>query len=175
MPSHQTGLLMSIRQCTLAPTAIRKAFAGILGARRVAPPKGYDLVDPCLIWQGPLSASGYARVNHMGREYRVARLMLRFMGAPPDAVAAHACDRPACVQPNHVWPKSQQENMADMVRRNRQARGEASGSAKLTEVQVHAIRLAAANGFTRRALAKAYGVSGPTISMAVLRTTWKHI
>ena len=54
-------------------------------------------------------------------------------------------------------------------------RGEASPSAKLTEVQVRRIRKLRAQGVRGAELARRYGVTPQAISDIVLRKKWKHV
>lgn len=57
-----------------------------------------------------------------------------------------------------------------------QARGERSGTAKLTEAAVSAIRAAHATGcFTYADLGRKYNITGEAISNVVNRQTWRHI
>jgi hypothetical protein len=66
--------------------------------------------------------------------------------------------------------------MADMVAKGRQRclRGEQSGSAKLTEVQVRAIRLRLLDGEAQVSLAREYGVNKTAISKINLGRRWRH-
>lgn len=52
----------------------------------------------------------------------------------------HKCDTPACVRPDHLFLGTNDDNMADRQAKGRQSRGEKHGSAKLTAIQVAAIR-----------------------------------
>lgn len=73
-----------------------------------------------------------------------------------DIYLLHKCDNPRCVNPRHLVPGTQKDNMRGMVQRERHC-------GKLATKQVRAIRKALSRGATTRALAKKYGVSQPTI------------
>lgn len=75
---------------------------------------------------------------------------------------------------NLRWATST-ENNADRVAHGTMPCGERSGTAKLTEDAVRAIRLSAAAGESYRALAARYGVSFPNIGYVVQRKTWRHV
>lgn len=65
------------------------------------------------------------------------------------------------------------QNMQDRTRDGTQPSGEQSHLAKLTQESVAAIRRAAADGETQRALGRRYGVTQANISMIVTGKTWK--
>lgn len=91
---------------------------------------------------------------------------------PPGVCVLHKCDTPACVNPNHLRLGTHADNMADKVRRGRQARGERHTRAKLTRNDVDAIRWAVSMGVSHRRLAEAYRLSSGAIASAVYR--WRH-
>ncbi len=91
---------------------------------------------------------------------------------PGKRLVMHSCDCPPCVNPDHLSLGTIQDNMADRNAKERQARGEKNGPAKLTEEQVVAIR---ADPRTNREIAKDYGVFETTISTIKHRHTWRHI
>ena len=87
----------------------------------------------------------------------------------------HLCDNRQCVNKDHLRLGSHDNNMQDMVDRNRSAKnhGELGSNSKLTEADVLAIR--ADKKHTQVELAVKFGVNRPAISKILLRTTWKHI
>jgi hypothetical protein len=87
----------------------------------------------------------------------------------------HSCDNTKCCNPAHLREGSHQENITDMVNKNRQAHnhGEKSGMSKLTELQVVEIREKA--HLKTHQLALEYGVSSSTIGQIINRKIWKHI
>lgn len=92
----------------------------------------------------------------------------------------HKCDRPICVNPEHLFLGSQLENIADMVSKGRQsgACGESNFKAKLSERQVLEIRRTYRKGsklFGYRGLAARFGVCQNTIQMIISRQTWRHL
>lgn len=103
--------------------------------------------------------------------HRASYLLLK--GEEPGQLSVmHKCDNPSCVNPEHLALGTHQDNMRDRDTKGRQARGETSASAKLTENDVRAIR---ADTRGCRRLARAYGVGVSAIVSVRNRTTWKHV
>ena len=82
------------------------------------------------------------------------------------------------MNPAHLFLGTKGDNSADKVCKSRQrsARGEDSGMAKLTEKDVLAIRKEyASTPVLQRELASKYGVSQSAIAGVVRRSTWEHV
>lgn len=135
--------------------------------------------NECWIWIGGTPSDGYGAFTVNGRQHVATHIALVLDGKPrPDApydLALHGdCSNPACVNPRHLRWGNAHANAQDRMRldRNNFARGEQSGSNKLTEEQVRYIRTC---GKTGVALAKELGVSTATISLVKNRMIWTHI
>jgi hypothetical protein len=91
--------------------------------------------------------------------------------------ALHSCDRPACVNPDHLRVGDHAANMADKSDRDRFTRtpGERHGMHKLTDSQVIRIREELAGGRVQREVAAEFGVSQSMISFIRNRRHWRHI
>jgi hypothetical protein len=157
------------------------------------PPPHTDLGDlgPCWLWLGPRDRDGYGLTPRLGGEARAHRVswVLAHGPIPPGRWVLHRCDTPGCVNPAHLFLGTTRENTADMVAKGRQARGERHasrrhpervargervGTAKLTAVQVAAIRERyAAGGVSTRTLAAEYGVSRTLLKLIVRGEVWR--
>lgn len=84
----------------------------------------------------------------------------------------HRCDTPACVNPDHLFLGTHDDNQQDKFAKHRQARGSAVNTAKLTPEQVREI-LVSSEGLT--ALANRYGVRKQAIWCIRKRLTWTSI
>lgn len=134
----------------------------------------------CWLWTGALNENGYGVFNpdgrHSGPTVKAHRFVLGLTSPAFKAVLVrHACDNPPCVNPAHLSTGTYADNAADMVSRDRQARGSRSGAAKLNEAQVIEIRARAAAGALHRVLAVEFGVGRSTITRIVNRSGWRHV
>lgn len=104
--------------------------------------------------------------------HRVAWMLAGNGEVPKDRILMHTCDNPACVNVKHLVLGTQAENIADKTRKNRQARGEGHGMAKLTEQAVREIRDMLGK---QRDIAKQYGVTQALVQLIKAHKTWTHI
>ena len=81
----------------------------------------------------------------------------------------HSCDTPLCCNPKHLFIGTQADNKRDAISKERLP------GAKLTAVDVLAIRRAPRGYGQGKALATAYGVSAKTISRVWRRQRWAHL
>jgi hypothetical protein len=129
--------------------------------------------EECWEWRGALKKNGYGvlTVNH--RQVLVHRLSYELHnGDIGDLCVCHSCDNPKCVNPNHLFLGTHQENMDDKVEKGRVSRGEDLPQTKLTVEDVLFIRESAES---LRALSKRFGVSYQAISLIRNRKTWNHV
>lgn len=130
-------------------------------------------VKECWEWTGSLGTKGYGRIAG-GAAHRMA-WEFEYGPIPNGLIVCHACDNTRCVNPNHLMLGSHLANLTDRDRKNRQSKGEASGTAKLTENDVTEIRHLRTTGVLRQDLADRFGVSLSTIKKIISAKTWKHV
>lgn len=136
------------------------------------------MVGDCWKWLGPTERGGmrYGLVHRNGatlRAHRVSYAM--FVGPIMSGFVLHSCDRPLCVNPEHLRSGTQRENCMDAMARDRHSRGERNGNSKLTDDDICDIRRNRANGVTLRELADWYGMTESGISMIARRKNWRHV
>lgn len=81
------------------------------------------LPTPCWEWTGWIDKYGYGQISYLGKLRKVPRAALHaFKGMPLDAPewALHACDNPACFNPDHLRPGTPTENNWETWQRKRQ-------------------------------------------------------
>ena len=123
----------------------------------------------CWPWAGSKTLGGYGTF----RGTTAHRVAFEFLHGPVPAglVVMHTCDNPCCCNPAHLHAGTQQENIADMHNKGRagdcRVFGERHGRTKITDTDVHCIRLLHACGAVQRQLACAFGVRQNQISRIV--------
>lgn len=133
----------------------------------------------CWLWSGSLSPDGYGVMSIKGKTVRAHREVYKYFknsAITPDVFICHSCDTPSCVNPDHLFEGTPAENSQDMVNKDRQARGEKNGRAKLTESDVKEIRrIRAENPKLRQVdIAQMFGVSQVMISYVLISKNWNH-
>ncbi len=139
--------------------------------------------DKCWMWRGYVDQLGYGRCgpNLYGSSKAHRSSYLLFKGQIPDGLCVmHTCDVRNCVNPSHLVVGTQEENIADRVRKGRcqkngGKRGEENHYAKLTEKEVKEIRHKHETGATQRSLAIEYSVSPMAVSRLIRRESWAHV
>ena len=120
----------------------------------------------CWEWNGFKNALGYGIFEIRGKLVRVHKFSLeRKIGRILTAgeVTRHMCNNRCCCNPDHLEAGSQNDNIQDTIRANRQSRGESHGTAKLSDQQISEIR-AYQGMFSRAELAMMYDVHTVHIS-----------
>ena len=155
--------------------------------KRVMP----EPMSGCHLWLGALAHFGYGifyysknGVRLSDRAHRVAWVMIH--GPIPIGLnVLHKCDTPSCVNSDHLFLGTHSDNVADMVRKGRQARGKDHGlkvggenhsKAKLSAAQVIKIREEYEPEVTTcGTLARKYGVTRQSIFDIIARKTWREV
>lgn len=124
--------------------------------------------------------NGYGRIQEAGRGSKnlythVVSYQLNHGEIPEGLIVRHTCDNPPCCNPDHLILGTYRDNASDMLIRNREARGERAGSAKLTESDVCNIRREFSNGSTKTELAAQYAVTRQNITRIINYETWTHV
>lgn len=133
-------------------------------------------LDGCWHWIGPMTDTGYGKICRFGKNYKAHRVSYEFFkGGIGKMYVCHTCDNRYCVNPDHLFLGTHQDNMTDMKekgRRKNKGRGDKNGMSKLSTENVLEIR---ASDERYEILARKYGVKACTISQIKTRRVWKHI
>ena len=133
--------------------------------------------DECWPWRGPRLPKGYGSFIHHGISYKAHRYSWEHANGVALGVrhALHRCDNPGCVNPKHIFPGTNEDNNADMVKKGRQMRGTGCHRAVLNEFVVAEMRRRAAAGETAAALGRDFGINQKGAHSAIYGRTWKHV
>jgi hypothetical protein len=130
----------------------------------------------CWLWTRAAHPSGYGAVSYKlfgDEQYAHRWSWILYRGPIPDgAYVLHKCDVKCCVNPDHLFLGSHDDNMADMRAKKRGAIGDKHGRSKLTTAQIISIR---SDPRRNCEIAKAYGLSRPYVSNIRRRKCWTHI
>lgn len=140
----------------------------------------HPVYGQCWVWTRSPDRGGYGYFNVCNKPIKVHRFSYEeFVGhIPYDIQVLHKCDNRVCVRPNHLFLGTNLENIQDMVDKNRQAKGETHGRARLTEENIREVRrIYRRNSHTAglRALAEKLGVHQNTIHLIVSGKIWNHV
>lgn len=128
-------------------------------------------MQDCILWEGAVNSGGYPVTWYKGAIAYAHRIVA---GAEPGEVVLHTCDHPLCVNPDHLKIGTHADNSADMVAKNRQAKGEQCGNSKLTELQVRNIKVLK-GVMSSRKVANAFGISATNVKDIWNKKIWRHI
>ncbi len=131
----------------------------------------------CWIWTG-LQSGGYGLFWLIGRNRAAHRASwMLFHGVIPAGLfVCHKCDVPLCVNPDHLFLGTPQENSADMARKGRGTQGQRHWQAKLSDASVRSIKRILLSGMrTKTSIAREFNVSLTAIYLVGAGRTWRHV
>jgi hypothetical protein len=132
--------------------------------------------DGCWEWTAYRLKNGYGRMKKKTAELVLAHRIsweIHNGPIPNNLQVLHHCDNPSCVNPDHLFLGTVKDNMLDCARKGRRPKGENHCLSKLTEKQVHEIKMYLAEGVILRIIAKYFSVSRQCISNIKLGITWR--
>ena len=136
--------------------------------------------DECWFWNSYHNAEGYPIIYSEGKNLRVSRYSyeLHIGKIPEGLLVCHTCDNVRCVNPNHLFLGTNNDNMKDKAVKGRSAKGIGHGRCKLSEEDVLFIRnncRAYDPKLGVKALSETYGISVAQVRRIVLGLQWGHI
>ena len=166
---------------------------------------GIEKKSQCWIWKVNSKNCRYGSITVNGYSKRVHRVSYEtFKGKIPDnLIVCHNCpggDNPLCINPDHLWLGTWEENMIDASSKGRMNgskkwtkekhqrlkeemktwnrvdnRGENSSRSKLKESDIPQIRELLNKGLTHKEIGDKFGVSKHAIGNINLNRRWSHI
>ena len=136
----------------------------------------------CWVWMGGTDTFGYGNPSIDLKKRSAHRLSYaEFNGKIPDGMCVlHRCDVPACINPNHLFLGTHQDNMKDMALKGRargggsyeDRNGESNPNSKLTASEALEIKH---SRLTQKQLSEKYGVAAGTISGIKTGKRWGSV
>lgn len=140
-----------------------------------------DKNDPsgCWIWRGSLTTHkpSYGQLSINGVVKKAHREIYKFIkniNLKSHEFCCHRCDNTICVNPDHIFVGSLQDNVNDMVSKKRHSFGGRSVSSKLTESDVRNI-LENKDKLSNKELSDLFKVSQQHIIRVKTGESWKHL
>lgn len=127
-----------------------------------------------MVWPHALTDRGYGAVTIYGRPHRVHRVVYEAAHGPlaPGVLLRHTCDNRACARLDHLLPGTPAENTADMLARDRAAKGVRNARARLTDDDVRAIRVATG---TQAEIGRRFGIPRSQAGKIRRGEAWAHV
>lgn len=142
--------------------------------------------EDCWLWTGSLGGAGYGQFLLFKRTllaHRVSYILHSKKIIEFGMYACHKCDKPSCVNPNHIFLGTQKDNMSDCSKKNRTNKsyltiyfaGENGPNSKLTNQNVIKIRELLNKGCKQIEISSLFNISQPNVSDIKRRNTYKNI
>ena len=137
----------------------------------------------CWMWTAAKAGRGYGVLRFRGRQWYAHRVSwVVYRGEIPQNICVlHRCDTPGCINPEHLFLGSYQDNSRDASCKGRLPGNRTHGSqkpiAKLDETSVRRIRLLYYGGASIRAIQRQYhpALTWEGIKAAAIGKTWRHV
>jgi len=136
----------------------------------------------CWIWTGYQNpVSGYGQLRWGKRPWQAHRFAYTafICSIPDDLDCLHLCDVRPCVNPDHLYLGTDQDNQNDRKLRGPDysyLRGEGNPHAAVTEVEAAEIKWLALEGLhSQQAIADFYGIDQTQVSRIKLGISWPHV
>jgi hypothetical protein len=168
-----------LRQRTRSSIICRALYIGVALPRTT--PRGhferkFRVTPGCWLWTAKLDKRGYGFSKHDGKKLGAHRhSYILYVGPIPEGMfVCHRCDNPTCVNPDHLFLGTREDNIDDMLKKGRHKNYSTfkKGHGKLTDEQALMI---IQSGSRASDLAKMLGVDASLISHIRHGRARKHL
>ena len=126
-PVHEQNCAVCEKSFNAGPSRRRKFCSRecfLVNRKQTAEERFWKKVNKsndCWIWIGGKNRSGYGITCYNGKKILTHRAAYQFLkGSIPDKfLCLHKCDNPSCVNPQHLFVGTQQDNVKDMYEKGR--------------------------------------------------------
>lgn len=132
----------------------------------------------CWQWTGSCFYNKqYGQIKYLGKNWLTHRLayFLCVNDIPEGLCVLHSCDNPGCINPEHLFLGTHQDNKDDCMAKDRHAYGNKIGNSRLTPDKVQEIRKLLGDGATILDIADQYGIGRTTVWNIRYDRTWRHV
>lgn len=141
--------------------------------------------NDCLIWAGAKNKKGYGVMNS-GHKFDAiqahrASWLIKYHELSAIDLILHRCDNTSCVNIDHLWKGTAQQNTDDMMKKGRcrspgHFTSDKNPNRKLNKEQIIEIKKMLSKGnLSQMQIAKIYGVSNYAICDIKRGHSWSHI
>ncbi|MBT9169228.1 MAG: hypothetical protein DDT19_02582 [Syntrophomonadaceae bacterium] len=132
----------------------------------------------CHIWTGACDSFEYGRFGLSGRGYKDSRMhiahrvayMIRYeVELTAKQHVCHRCDNPPCVNPDHLFVGTAQDNAIDSLKKER------CSNLVLTAEKVKRIYRRREEGASYKEIAKEFGIHLSNVGHIITGHTYKHL
>ncbi len=140
--------------------------------------------DTCWLWTGASQPDGRGNLGRDGKTLSAPRVSWEMANGeiPEGQDVLHECDTPACVNPEHLFLGTQQDNDDDMRRKGRgyvpkdlQPEGEKHWRATITEGIARQVKALLGGGMRQCHVAGRLAISPNVVKGIAAGRTWKHV
>lgn len=129
----------------------------------------------CWIWTGGNNQK-YGVMRFKNTNMGVHRFCVQYIKKEKigDKFVCHTCDRPLCVNPDHLFLGTHDDNMIDAKSKQRYAFGEKHYQKKLKEKEIKEICKLVKCGLSQSQISKIFDIEQTNISHIKLGKNWKY-
>ena len=134
----------------------------------------------CWLWGGELTNKGYGSLKKTVNGYTIrgAHRVAYFLhngSFDYSLFVCHTCDNRLCVNPQHLFLGTLDDNSKDMVKKGRSNRGSDRPNAKLSEARIIQIRDRRSAGHSVKNIAMQYQIAASTVYAILSNRIWGYV
>lgn len=127
--------------------------------------------NDCWLWTGFKNKNGYGKIYLIAEKEYVHRIayVIQYKDIPHGIKVLHKCDNPLCVNPNHLFLGTQQDNLKDMREKGR------GKDYIFTDEAILDIRNQGILGVPQRVIAAEYNISQRLVNKIINKISHGHV